>query len=74
MTKDEFINILVNIDLSDKEELASLYDSLKGEFIDKVVDYFCKNWLPTKPVMFFDKLARESIGEQMKEQLEDLLL
>lgn len=73
MTKEEFINILADTDLSNNEELEALYDSLKGEFIDKAVEYFCKNWLPTKPVMFFDKLAKESIGEQMKDQLEDLL-
>ena len=73
MTKEEFINILADTDLSNKEELEALYDSLKGEFIDKAVDYFCKNWLPTKPVMLFDKFGRETIGEQMKDQLEDLL-
>ena len=72
MTKEEFINILANTDLSNKEELEALYDSLKGEFIDKAVDYFCKNWFPTKTIMF-DKLAIESISEQMKDQLEDLL-
>lgn len=72
MTKEEFIKILSDIDLSDKEELEALYDSLKGEFIDEAVDYFCKNWFPTKSIMF-DKLGLEAIGEQMKDQLEDLL-
>ena len=73
MTKEEFINILLtNNNLSNKEGLETLYESIKGEFIDKAVDYFCKNWLPTKSIMF-DKLAIESIGEQMKEQLVDLL-
>ena len=45
----------------------------QGKFIDKTVYYFCKNRFPTKSMMF-DKLALESIGEQMKEQLEDLRL
>jgi hypothetical protein len=72
MTKDEFINILADTDLSNKEELEALYDSLKGEFIDKAVDYFCKNWFPTKSVMF-DKLAIESIKRTMTDNLEELL-
>lgn len=72
MTKEEFINILAEIDLSDKAEVEALYDSLKGDFIDKAVDYFCKNWFPTKSIMF-DKLAIESITRTMTDNLEELL-